>query len=167
MTLLGSFNAVFRYMGKFLGQNLTSNAFLEGQWYLFSAIFLLGAGHVLQKERHVRVDVLYERLSKRSQIYIDIVGTSFFLIPFCVFGIWSSRDFVVESWLLREMSPDAGGLPRYPIKVLVPVSFLILGIHSIFYVRKRIQNLRDLPSKIDELEEKNINATTEGEGDGY
>jgi TRAP-type mannitol/chloroaromatic compound transport system permease small subunit len=141
MTFLGAFNAIFRYLGKFLEQNLTSNAFLEGQWYLFSTVFLLGAGHVLQKDRHVRVDVLYERLSKRHQIYIDIIGTFLFLIPFCIFGIWSSWEFAFESFSLREVSPDAGGLPRYPIKVLIPFSFLLLGIHAVFYTKTRIEKL--------------------------
>ena len=141
MTFLGACNAIFRYLGRFLGQNLTSNAFLEGQWYLFSAVFLLGAGHVLQNERHVRVDVLYERLSKKHQIYIDTVGNILFLIPFCLFGIWSSWDFVVESFSLREMSPDAGGLPRYPVKALIPLSFLVLGIHAVFYTKTRLKEL--------------------------
>ena len=141
MTFLGAFNAIFRYLGRFLGQNLTSNAFLEGQWYLFSAVFLLGAGHVLQNERHVRVDVLYERLSKKHQIYIDTIGNLFFLVPFCIFGVWSSWDFALESFSLLEMSPDAGGLPRYPVKALIPFSFLLLGIHAVFYTKTCLEKL--------------------------
>ncbi len=152
MTFLGAFNAIFRYLGRFLGQNLTSNAFLEGQWYLFSTVFLLGAGHVLQNDRHVRVDVLYERLSKKHQIYIDIIGNFLFLIPFCIFGIWSSWEFVIESFSLLEMSPDAGGLPRYPIKALIPFSFLLLGVHAVFYTTTRLKEL----SKMTTVENKSM-----------
>ena len=161
MTFLGASNAIFRYIGRFVGRNLTSNAFLEGQWYLFSAVFLLGAGHVLQKERHVRVDVIYERLSKRSQIYIDVIGSFLFLIPFCMFGIWSSWDFVIESWKLLEMSPDAGGLPRYPIKTLVPVSFFLLGIHAISYTLQRLKDLTRLQGQTDTVE---VSQKTDEEG---
>ena len=158
MTFLGAFNAIFRYLGRFLGQNLTSNAFLEGQWYLFSAVFLLGAGHVLQNDRHVRVDVLYERLSKKHQIYIDIIGNFLFLIPFCIFGIWSSWTFVMESFSLREMSPDAGGLPRYPIKALIPFSFLLLGVHTVFYTKIRLEKLSNMTTS----EKKSMNEGDHG-----
>ena len=142
MTLLGGCNAILRYIGRFVGSNLTSNAMLEAQWYLFSAVFLLGAGHVLTQEKHVRVDVLYERLPQKYKTYIDIGGTICFVIPLCFFGIWSSWDFVLESWSLQEVSPDAGGLPRYPVKTLVPLSFLLLGIHAIFYIKNILNQAR-------------------------
>jgi TRAP-type mannitol/chloroaromatic compound transport system permease small subunit len=150
MTILGAMNAILRYLGKYIGTTLTSNAFLEGQWYLFSAVFLLGAGPVLIKERHVRVDVLFERLSSTNKIYIDIVGTILFLLPFCIFAIWSSWEFVFESWSLLEMSPDAGGLPRYPVKTLLPISFLLLGCNAIFYVQKRFIELKQLQNNVND-----------------
>ena len=142
MTFLGGCNAVLRYIGRFLGKNLTSNAMLEAQWYLFSAIFLLGAGHVLTQERHVRVDVLYERFSQKYKTYIDIGGTVCFLIPLCLFGIWSSWDFALESWTLQEVSADAGGLIRYPVKTLVPLSFLFLGIHAVLYIKNCLNHAK-------------------------
>ena len=146
MTFLGGCNAILRYIGRFVGKNLTSNAMLEAQWYLFSAVFLLGAGHVLLQEKHVRVDVFYERLSTKHKTYIDIGGTICFLIPLCIFGVWSSWDFVLESWSLLEVSPDAGGLPRYPVKTLVPLSFILLGIQSVFYIKKRWNHEENVPN---------------------
>ena len=113
MTILGALNAVLRYSSKFTGQVWSSNAFLEGQWYLFSAVFLLGAGYTLYKDKHVRVDVMYSRLSKTGQRRINLIGTLIFAIPFCILGIWSSLEFVFNSWSIWEQSPDAGGLPRY------------------------------------------------------
>ena len=131
MTFLGGVNAVLRYSSKYVGITLSSNAFLEAQWYLFSAIFLLGAGYTLKKDRHVRVDVLYGRLSKERKRVINIVGTIVFLVPFCCFGIWTSWEFVLNSWEIREMSPDAGGLPRYLVKVLIPIGFALLLVQAL------------------------------------
>lgn len=135
MTILGALNAVLRYSSKFTGQVWSSNAFLEGQWYLFSAVFLLGAGYTLYKDKHVRVDVLYSRLSTAGQKRIDLVGVTIFAIPFCVLGIWSSIDFVANSWSIWEQSPDAGGLPRYPVKTLIPLGFVLLLLQCIVWLR--------------------------------
>ena len=135
MTILGALNAVLRYSSKFTGQVWSSNAFLEGQWYLFSAVFLLGAGYTLYKDKHVRVDVMYSRLSKTGQRRINLIGTLIFAIPFCILGIWSSLEFVSNSWSIWEQSPDAGGLPRYPVKTLIPVGFILLLLQCIFWLR--------------------------------
>ena len=130
MTLIGSLNAILRYVGKSIGQNLTSNAMIEIQWQLFSVSFLLGAAYVLKEDKHVRVDVLYGKLTRKKQIWIDIIGTIVFLTPFCIFGIWSSWNYVANSWALKEVSSSAGGLPLYPIKAFIPISFALLLIQG-------------------------------------
>lgn len=126
MVLVAAANAVLRYLGRFVGQNLSSNAALELQWYLFSALFLLGAAWTLQQDRHVRVDVIYGRLSPRAQAWIDLLGTAVFLLPFCGLCIWVSFPSVAESWRLREQSIDPGGLPRYPVKSLLLAGLYLL-----------------------------------------
>ena len=138
MTILGALNAVLRYSSKFTGQVWSSNAFLEGQWYLFSAVFLLGAGYTLHKDKHVRVDVLYSRLSNIGQKRINLIGTLIFAIPFCILGIWSSVDFVANSWSILEQSPDAGGLPRYPVKTLIPLGFALLLVQCLVWVKSLV-----------------------------
>lgn len=135
MTILGALNAVLRYSSKFTGKVWSSNAFLEGQWYLFSAVFLLGAGYTLYKDKHVRVDVLYSRLSNTGQRRINLIGVVLFAIPFCVLGIWSSIDFVSNSWSIWEQSPDAGGLPRYPVKTLIPLGFAMLLVQCVVWLK--------------------------------
>lgn len=135
MTILGALNAVLRYSSKFTGQVWSSNAFLEGQWYLFSIIFLVGAGYTLYKDKHVRVDVVYSRLSKRGQNRINLLGTVLFAIPFCLLGIWSSVDFVSNSWSIWEQSPDAGGLPRYLVKSLIPLGFALLLVQCLVWLK--------------------------------
>ena len=139
MTLMGAGNALLRYLGSYIGKTLTSNAFLEGQWFLFGAVFLLGAGYVFQSDTHVRVDVFYGRLSPSSKRKINVLGTIFFLIPFCIFGVWSSWDYTLVSIRQLEMSRDAGGLPQYPVKMLIPLSFALLllqGIASTWWPEK-------------------------------
>jgi len=131
MVGLGAWNAVARYLGRFVGVDLSSNSFIEGQWYLFSLLFLLGAAATLKDDAHVRVDVLYGRLGPRGKAWVDLVGTLVFLLPFCVFGVWESWDWVASSWHGLEGSPDPGGLPRYPLKTVVPVAFFLLGLQGV------------------------------------
>ncbi len=126
MILLGVWNVVGRYLGRFVGQNLTSNSFLEGQWYLFDLVFLLGAAYTLKHNEHVRVDVFYSQWPPRRQALVNIVGTLFFLLPFCGMVIYFSWDAIAASWSIREMSPDPGGLPRYPIKAMIIICFILL-----------------------------------------
>lgn len=126
MVFIGAANAVLRYAGRFVGQNLTSNATLELQWYLFSVVFLLGAAAALKDDAHVRVDVLYGRLSAQGKAAIDLAGTLLFLLPFCGFALWVSFPSVSASFQVMEMSPDPGGLPRWPIKALILASFWLL-----------------------------------------
>ena len=126
MALLGAVNAILRYLSGVLQKNLISNAYSEAQWYLFAAVFLLAAPYVLQQNKHVRVDVIYSKLSIRKQTVIDLFGTVLFLIPFCLFGIWASWDFVWLSWSAQEVSSDSGGLDRFPVKALIPIAFFLL-----------------------------------------
>lgn len=142
MIAIGAYNAVGRYLGRFIGLNLSSNAYLELQQYLFSALFLLSAAAVLARDEHVRVDVLYSRLSSRAKVWIDLTGTLLFLIPFCVLAIYMSWPAVQSSWAILEASPDPGGLPRYPLKSLIPISFALLIVQGVSQVIKQIASLR-------------------------
>ncbi len=137
MVLVGSYNAIARYAGRAWGMNLTSNALLETQWYLFSAVFLLGAAYALRHNAHVRVDVMFGRFTPRTQAWIELVGTLAFLVPFCVIMLWVSWAPVRNSWMILEMSPDPGGLPRYPIKSLIPLAFLLLLLQGLSDAVKR------------------------------
>jgi TRAP-type mannitol/chloroaromatic compound transport system permease small subunit len=142
MVLIGSFNAIVRYLGRSLGANLSSNAYIEAQWYLFSLVFLLGGAYALSRDSHVRVDVLYGRLSERTRAWIDLVGTVLFLIPFCLYGLWVSWPWVVNSWKVREISPDPEGLVRYPLKAMVLVAFTLLLLQGIAHGIRQVARLR-------------------------
>ena len=131
LVLIGAFNAIARYGGKFIGADLSSNLYLELQWTLFSAVFLLGGSYTLKRRGHVRVDVLYDRLSPRRRALIDRLGTWLLLIPFCIFMLVISFDPVLHSIELREQSPDPGGIPRYLIKPLIPLGFALLLLQAI------------------------------------
>ena len=136
VTLLSAANAVVRYAFRY-----SSNAYLEAQWYLFGLIFLWGAGWTLKHNGHVRVDVLYGRLSKRAQLWIDLLGTLFFLLPMVGLVLWLSWPIVMESLRIREMSPDAGGLPRWPIKLAVPIGLVLLALQGVSELIKRVAAL--------------------------
>jgi len=136
MALIGAYNALVRYLGRFTGASLSSNLYLELQWYLFSLVFLLGAGYALKENAHVRVDVLYGRLGRRARAWIDTVGAAFMLLPFCVFLLWVSWPSVRNSWTIREVSPDPGGLPRYPLKAVIVVCFALLAIQGLAQLAK-------------------------------
>jgi len=131
MILIGAGNAVLRYLARDLGLQLGGNAALEAQWYLFSLLFLLGTAWTLERDAHVRVDVLHARLSSRTRAIIDLAGTVVFLLPFCAFALFVSAPSVANSWAVREVSQDPGGLPRYPIKAAILVSFLMLALQGV------------------------------------
>jgi len=143
IVLLGAWNAVARYISRYTGLNWSSNAYLEMQWYLFSVIFLLGGAYTLKCDEHVRVDVWHSGLHPRRQAKIDIAGTLVFLIPFSLFIIWSSWFPVRNSWMIKEMSPDPGGLPRYPIKALIPLAFILLLAQAVSQLIKRWQFMKE------------------------
>lgn len=138
MVLVAAFNAIARYLGPKIGLSLSSNAYLELQWYLFSLVFLLGAPHALRSGAHVRVDVLYGGHSPTARAWIDLTGTVLFLLPFCAVATWYSFDFAWISWTEREVSSDPGGLPRYPIKLVVPTAFALVGLQGISEAIKRV-----------------------------
>lgn len=108
-----------------------SNAFIEVQWYLFAAIFLLGAGHTLKRNEHVRIDVLAQRFSARTRAAIDLAGHLLFLLPLCLLLIWLGTENAWTAWRTQEMSADAGGLPRWPVLALIPAGFFLLGLQVI------------------------------------
>jgi TRAP-type mannitol/chloroaromatic compound transport system permease small subunit len=139
---IGAANAILRYLSRDLGLNIGGNAALEAQWYLFSLMFLLGAAWTLERNAHVRVDVLYGRLSPKKRAVIDLAGSVLFLLPFCAFALYVSGPTVWNSWEVREMSQDPGGLPRYPIKAVILVSFLLLAIQGVSEVIKSVARLR-------------------------
>lgn len=141
MVLMGAWNALARYFDRAAGGGLSSNAFVEGQWYLFSLVFLLGAPHALRAGAHVRVDVLYGRFSERTRDWIDLVGGLLFTIPFCVFALWISWPAVHDSWVVREVSPDPGGLARWPIKAVIPLAFALLLAQAMSETIKRAARL--------------------------
>lgn len=142
MVVLGAGNAVGRHSSKALGIDLNSTGLSELQWYLFSAVFLLGAASALKNDAHVRVDVIFGRLAPRTRVWIDLIGTVVFLLPFCAFAIYVSMPSVLDSWRLLEVSPDAGGLPRYPVKSLVPLAFALLGVQGCSELIKCVARLK-------------------------
>jgi len=143
MVLLGAFNAVARYLTRFTGVSLSSNAYIDLQWYFFSLIFLLGAAYGLNQDVHVRVDVLYSQLSRKGRAWIDLAGTVLFLLPFSLLMLWVSWPAVRNSWSIREVSPDPGGLPRYPIKAVILVSFVLLVLQALSQIIKQVEIIRD------------------------
>jgi TRAP-type mannitol/chloroaromatic compound transport system permease small subunit len=131
MVVVGAFNAIARYLDRYTGLGLSSNMWIELQWYLFSLMFLLGAAYTLKYDDHVRVDVLYSQLSRRGQAWVNVLGTLLFLLPFCAVILWMSIPFVSNSWAILEGSPDPGGLPRYPIKTVIPLALVFVMVQGI------------------------------------
>ena len=131
--LVSAGNAISRY-----GLNMSSNAWLEIQWYMFSLIFLLGSGYTLKHNGHVRIDIVYGRLSPRAQAVIDLVGGLLFLLPMAVVIAWLSWTGFAHSYAIGEMSPDAGGLSRWPVKLAIPLGFALLALQGVSEVIKRL-----------------------------
>ena len=139
MVLVSAGNASVRY-----AFDRSSNAWLEIQWYLFSAVFLLGAGYTLLHNQHVRIDVISGRLSKRARAWIDVLGTLFFLLPMAIAIMWMSWPVFVQSYQLHEESSNAGGLIVWPARLMVPIGFLLLVLQGISELIKRVAFLRGL-----------------------
>jgi TRAP-type mannitol/chloroaromatic compound transport system permease small subunit len=127
------------------GFDLSSNAWLEAQWYCFAGMVMLGAAWTLQRNEHVRVDVLYGRLSPRAQAWIDILGTLLFLLPMTGLLAALSWPMFAASYAIGEMSSDAGGLLRWPVKLLLPFGFALLSSQGLSELIKRIAYLRGDP----------------------
>ena len=139
MALVSSANAVYRYVF-----NNSSNAWLELQWYMFATVFLLCSGYTLRHDEHIRIDVINSHLSRRTQIWIDIFGTICFLLPMTIFITWLSWPIFVNAWVSGETSSNAGGLIRWPARLLIPVGFSLLSLQGISELIKRIAYLRGL-----------------------
>lgn len=131
MVVVGVWNVIGRYLGRIIGTNLTSNSLIEIQWYLFDIVFLFGAAYALKYNEHVRVDIFYKGWSRRRKALANFVGNIIFLIPFSSLLIYYSWNTVANSWRIREMSPDPGGLPRYPIKLAIILAFILLILQGI------------------------------------
>ena len=124
--------------------NFSSNAYLEIQWYLFAAVFLLAAGYTMLRQGHVKIDVISGRFSKRTQIWIDIIGLAVFVLPLVYVVVHLSMPLVVRSFVMNEYSSNAGGLIRWPVFALLPAGFVLLGLQAISELIKRVAFLRGL-----------------------
>ena len=124
--------------------NTSSNAYLEIQWYLFAAVFLLAAGYTMLRQGHVKIDVISGRFSKRTQIWIDIIGLAGFVLPLVYVVIHLSMPLAIRSYVMKEYSSNAGGLIRWPVFALLPAGFALLGIQAISELIKRVAFLQGL-----------------------
>jgi TRAP-type mannitol/chloroaromatic compound transport system permease small subunit len=154
-TLISAINALVRKVF-----NIGSNAYLEVQWYLFAAAFLLAAGFTLLNGEHVKIDVISSRLSKRGQIWIDVFGFIFFLTPVCLAILWFGTPFFLQGYRSNEMSSNAGGLIRWPVYLMIPIGFTLLLLQGWSELVKRIAFLRGL---IDDPTAKKVEKTPEEE----
>lgn len=118
--------------------DMSSNAYLEAQWYLFAAVFMLGAGYVFLHDQHVRIDVISAKLKRRTQVWIDVMGIIAFLVPLCAFVIWTSLPSVQLAISSKEVSANPGGLIRWPLYVMVPIGFALLALQAIAELIKRV-----------------------------
>lgn len=138
-TVISGLNAVVRK-----AFNTSSNAYLEVQWYLFAGAFLLAAGYTLLNGEHVKIDVISHRLSKRKQIWIDVIGFAFFLTPVCLVILYYGVPFFLQGYRSGEMSSNAGGLIRWPVYIFIPIGFTLLLLQGLSELVKRIAFLRGL-----------------------
>jgi len=132
-------NAFSRY-----ALDVSSNAWLELQWYMFAAMVMLGAPYVLNVNEHVRVDIVYGRAQPRTRAWIDLLGLTFFLMPVAVAVMVMSWPFFVESYQVQEISSNAGGLLRWPVKLVIPLGFALLALQGVAEIIKRIAYLRGM-----------------------
>lgn len=134
--LVSAGNASIRYLF-----SNSSNAWLEIQWYMFSGIFLLGAAITLKKNEHVRVDIIYANLTDRGRLWVDALGMTFFLLPAMIVLTKMTWPFFLDAWLTNESSGNAGGLARWPVKLLLPVGFLLVALQGLSELIKRVAAL--------------------------
>jgi TRAP-type mannitol/chloroaromatic compound transport system permease small subunit len=135
-TLISAGNAIIRYLF-----NYSSNGWLEIQWYLFGFIVMLGASYTLKLNEHVRVDLVYGAVSEKTRLWIDTIGLTIFLIPSCIYLAWLAWPFFSISYAQGEMSSNAGGLIRWPVKLVIVVGFVLLAIQGVSELIKRIAAL--------------------------
>ena len=139
MVLVSAANATSRY-----ALNMASNAWLELQWYLFALVFLFCSGYTLLHNEHVRIDVVSSHLSRRTQVWIDVFGFLLFLLPMSLFIMWLSWPIFMNAWTSGEISGSAGGLIRWPARLMVPVGFFLLSLQGFSELIKRIAFLMGL-----------------------
>jgi TRAP-type mannitol/chloroaromatic compound transport system permease small subunit len=137
--VVSSGNAVVRYLF-----NYSSNAWLELQWYLYTGFFLIGAGYTLLRNEHVRIDIIYSRRAPRTRAWIDLLGGIFFLLPMAIIIMTLAWPVFTLSFGLTEYSPNAGGLLRWPVKLMIPVGFFLLTIQGVSEIIKRAAFLMGL-----------------------
>jgi TRAP-type mannitol/chloroaromatic compound transport system permease small subunit len=130
-------NAMIRYAFGY-----SSNGWLEAQWYMFAVMVMLGASYTLKRNEHVRVDILYMMMSERAHLWLDLICGLVFLIPSCTLLVWLSWPFFMQSFVVNEWSSNAGGLLRWPVKLLLPVGFGLLALQGVSEVIKRAAALR-------------------------
>jgi TRAP-type mannitol/chloroaromatic compound transport system permease small subunit len=135
--IVSAANAMIRYAFSY-----SSNGYLELQWYMFAILVMFGASYTFRRNEHVRVEILYVMLSERGQLWLDLIGTLFFLIPSCLLLSYLSWPFFADSYHTLEMSGNAGGLVRWPIKAVLPVGFALLALQGLSEVIKRIAALQ-------------------------
>jgi len=154
-TVVSGVNAIIRKLF-----NMSSNAYLEVQWYFFAASFLLAAGYTLLSNEHVKIDVLYSHLSKRGQMWVDIIGFTLFLTPICVAVLWYGIPFFLQGFRSGEMSSNAGGLIRWPVYAMIPLGFTLLLLQGWSELIKRFAFLQGL---IEDPTLKRVEKTAEEE----
>jgi TRAP-type mannitol/chloroaromatic compound transport system permease small subunit len=137
--LVSAINAVVRKAFSY-----SSNAYLELQWYLFAAVFLLGAGYTLLKNEHVRIDFVAGRWTRRTQVWVDVLGIVIFLLPLCFWVVAQSWPVFMQAYVSGEVSSNAGGLIRWPAYLLLPAGFVLLALQAVSELIKRVAWLRGL-----------------------
>jgi TRAP-type mannitol/chloroaromatic compound transport system permease small subunit len=135
--LVSAGNAMIRYAFGY-----SSNGWLELQWYMFAILVMFGASYTFKRNEHVRVEIFYLMLSERSQLWLDMIGTLFFMIPSCLLLAYLSWPFFMQAYSVGEMSGNAGGLVRWPIKFVIPAGFVMLALQGASEVIKRLAALR-------------------------
>ncbi len=134
--VISAANAMIRY-----AYDMSSNGWLEAQWYLFTAIVMLGASYTLRRNEHVRVDILYMRLSERGKEWLDLIGTIVFLLPTMLLLAYLSWPMFRDSWAVQEMSGNAGGLIRWPVLIMLPLGFCLVALQGVSEIIKRVAAL--------------------------
>jgi TRAP-type mannitol/chloroaromatic compound transport system permease small subunit len=149
--IISAGNAMVRY-----AYDTSSNAWLEVQWYMFAVMVMFGASYTLKRNEHVRVDVIYMMLSPRQQIWVDIIGTILFLLPACILLSWLSWPFFMQSYAVGEHSSNAGGLLRWPIKLVMPIGFAMVALQGFSELIKRIAALEGLNVEVETKYERPV-----------
>ena len=138
--LISAGNAASRYLF-----SASSNAWLEVHWYMFAGMVLLGGPYTLKVNEHVRVDLFYSSVSERVRLWIDILGCLLFLLPICVILVYFTWPWFTESWRINETSSNAGGLIRWPVKLLLPVGFALMALQGVSEIINRVAFLNGFP----------------------